>query len=93
MDTQSNGTEDTTEAIGMTSPAAQTPSLDPLRRVLVPVEKLTSRGTVVFRTTDNTMYARTEPGAPMHRVDRKVRGKKARAHDKLMRRLARVHGA
>ena len=71
----------------------QKPEIDPLRRVFVPRERMTSNGTIVFKTTDNLMYARQEEGAPMYRVDRKVRGKKARALDKQRRRELRKASA
>lgn len=61
------------------------PTIDPARRVLIPIERMTAKGTVVFRTTDNRVYARVEPGAPIHRAIPKTRGKKARAADKRQR--------
>lgn len=63
----------------------QKPAIDPLRRVLVPIEKKTSKGTIVFRTTDNRVYARVEEGGPMFRAVPKERGKHARALDKKQR--------
>lgn len=64
----------------------QKPTIDPLRRVFVPIEKRTAKGTIVFRTSDKTMYARLEEGGPIRRVVPKIRGKAARRADKLARR-------
>jgi len=57
--------------------------------VFVPIEKKTPKGTIVFRTTDNLVYARAQEGGPMFRAIPKVRGKAARAADKKQRRMAR----
>ena len=59
--------------------------LDPLRRVWIPVEKRTTAGTLVFKTSDNTLYARLESGA-IRRAHPKVKGKAARRADKERRR-------
>jgi hypothetical protein len=81
MDTQSRNTE------GQAPPVAKKPSIDPLRRVFVPIEHKTSRGTIVFRTTDNRMYARVVDGS-IRRAIPKQRGKSARRADKQQRRQA-----
>ena len=67
MDTQPHGA----------SAAVTTPSLDPLRRVFVPIEKRTLNGTLVFRTMDNQMYCRLASGS-IRRVTPKVNGKVAK---------------
>ena len=85
MSTQPNGAE------AHAAPAALKPPLDPLRRVFVPIEQKTPKGTIVFRTTDNLVYARAQEGGPMYRAIPKVRGKAARAADKRQRRMARQH--
>jgi hypothetical protein len=53
------------------------PSIDPLRRVFVPIERKTPAGTWVFRTLDREMYARAGDGS-IRRVTPKVNGKVAR---------------
>lgn len=62
--------------------ADQQPPLHPLRRVFIPIERKTSAGTSVFRTTDNEMYCRADDGS-IRSVNKKMNGKKAR---KLRRR-------
>lgn len=101
MDTQTHGTEgnptlsvgpsaDTAARVPVsTPPADQQPPLDPLRRGFFPIERKTKNGTVVFQTLDKVMYARVDEGLPMYRVDKKVRGKAARADDKRQRRAQR----
>lgn len=51
--------------------------IDPLKRVFVPVEKRTEKGTTVFRTLDKQVYARLEDGSIRRAVPR-VRGKAAK---------------
>ena len=63
--------------------ADQQPSIDPLRRVFVPIEKRTPAGTLVFRTSDKTLYFRASDGSIRHSTP-KVNGKQARK----MRRMA-----
>lgn len=70
--------------------AATSLPIDPLRRVFVPIEQRTPRGTIVFKTHDNRVYARREEGGPMYRAIPKVRGKAARRHDKQQRRLMKM---
>lgn len=53
------------------------PIIDPLRRVFVPKEAKTSKGTVVFRTLDFQVYARLPDGS-IRRSKPKVNGKAAR---------------
>lgn len=65
------------------------PAIDPLRRVFIPVERVMQNGTIVFRTQDSTVYVRAKEGGPMLRAVPKIRGKKARAHDKQQRRALR----
>lgn len=62
--------------------------IDPLRRVFVPRETRTPKGTLVFRTMDDCLYARTDDGA-IRRAYPKARGKSARAVDKANRRMLR----
>lgn len=57
--------------------ADQQPSIDPLRRVFVPIEKRTLNGTLVFKTHDKTIYARLDNGS-IRRAVPKVNGKVAR---------------
>lgn len=76
MDAQPNGN------------ARQQPPLDPLRRVFVPIERKTEKGTTVFRTTDKMIYARLTDGS-IRRAVPKARGKSARRADKEQRRAAR----
>ncbi len=52
------------------------PPIDLLRRVFVPVEKRTAKGTV-FRTIDKTLYTRMKDGS-IRRVHPKTNGKAAR---------------
>ena len=58
-------------------PSAQPAPIDPLRRVFVPIEKRTEKGTMVFKTLDNTHYARLEDGS-IRRTTPKEHGKAAR---------------
>ncbi len=74
----------------MNETPVEKPIIDPLRRVFIPVEKRTSRGTIVFKTTDGRLYARVDEGMPMCRATPKIRGKKARALDKLARRKGKA---
>jgi hypothetical protein len=53
------------------------PSLDLLRRVFVPIERRTVKGTLVFKTQDGDMYARLADGS-IRRTHPKVNGKDAR---------------
>ena len=88
MGTQPNSTEGlSTESVA--PPAVQPPQLDPLRRVFVPLERRTSAGTIVFRTTDKELYCRVDEGMPMQRVNKKIRGKAARRASKIARRMER----
>lgn len=89
MDTPSHDTE------GVKPPVVKTPEIDPLRRnidplkrVFVPIEKRTSKGTLVFRTLDGDIYARLDDGS-IRRARKKVNGKVARKQ----RAKARMHGA
>ena len=59
-----------------TAPSPQSP-IDPLRRVFVPIEKRTEKGTLVFRTTDKELYFRAPDGS-IRRAQPKVHGKDAR---------------
>ena len=59
--------------------------INPLRRVFIPIEKRTSNGTIVFRTTDKQMYVRLADDS-IRRATPKLRGKAARRADKLARR-------
>lgn len=68
----------------VTTASNQKPSIDPLRRVFVPIEKRTPNGTWVFKTTDQTMYFRAPDGS-MRRVQPKVNGKDARRARRLQR--------
>lgn len=61
----------------------ETPALDPLKRVFVPIEK---HG--VFRTTDREVYVRLFTGQIVCATP-KVRGKAARKADRAQRRLLR----
>jgi len=61
--------------------------IDPLKRWFVPIEKRTSKGTMVFRTLDGDVYARLTDGS-IRRANPKVRGKSARRADKIARRKA-----
>jgi hypothetical protein len=61
--------------------------LDPLRRVLVPIEKRTANGTIVFRTTDKEVYFRHTDGS-IRRASLKVNGKEARKARRLSRLLS-----
>lgn len=63
-------------------------SIDPLRRVFIPIEKRTANGTLVFRTHDHEMYARLGDGS-IRRVTPKVNGKQARKQRHRDRRLAK----
>jgi hypothetical protein len=57
--------------------ADQRPSIDPLRRVFVPIERETADGTTVFRTTDRELYMRHTDGS-IRSVQKKTNGKVAR---------------
>ena len=87
MDTQPRNTEGSPSQ-NDAPPVAQTPSLDPLRRVFVPIERRTANGMLVFRTTDKRLYARLDNGS-IRRAIAKVRGKAARRADKQARRAPR----
>jgi hypothetical protein len=67
---------------------AQTPEIDPLRRIFVPREARTSNGTIVFRTTDGDLYTRHTDGS-IHRAHKKVNGKAARRQRAEVRRAKR----
>jgi hypothetical protein len=60
----------------------QQSSIDPSRRVFVPIEKRTAKGTIVFQTLDKQVYARLESGE-IRRATPKIHGKEA----KRLRRL------
>lgn len=62
------------------------PEIDPLRRVFVPKETRTSKGTLVFRTMDGDVYARLGDGS-IRRATPKVNGKKARRDRQRARRI------
>ena len=55
----------------------QQKSIDPLRRVFIPVEKRNLDGTYSFKTHDKQSYVRLEDGS-IRRVSPKVNGKVAR---------------
>ncbi len=57
--------------------ASQERPIDPLRREYVPIEKKTSKGTIVFRTQDKEMYVRLADDS-IRRVTPKVNGKVAK---------------
>lgn len=57
--------------------ANQVKDVDPLRRWRVPREVTTSKGTIVFRTMDNAVYARLKDGS-IRRATPKVNGRVAR---------------
>jgi hypothetical protein len=78
MDTQPRDTED------RASPVAQKPTLDPLRRVFVPIEKRDVHGRWTFNTSDGERYTRDEHGV-IRNIRVKVNGKVAR---KMRRRLS-----
>ena len=65
------------DRLATTAAPSQQSHIDPLRRILIPIERRTSNGTLVFRTTDNEMYVRLENGS-IRRVTPKVNGKVAR---------------
>ena len=74
MDTNSNAT---TEALQPISSSVNEP-LDPLRRVLVPIEKRMTNGNWVFRTSDNVRYIRMDNTGVIRRAQPKVNGKLAK---------------
>ena len=61
------------------------PSIDPLRRVFVPIERVTPNGTTVFGTHDREVYVRLEDGS-IRRARLKLRGKAARKAERRTRR-------
>lgn len=66
----------------VTTPTGQRPvdqerPIDPLRRVFVPRETKTAKGTIVFRTHDDDVYLRLDDGS-IRRAHPKVNGKLAR---------------
>jgi hypothetical protein len=67
---------------------AQTPEIDPLRRVFVPKECKTSKGTTVLRTLDGVVYARVADGS-LRRARKKINGKVARKQRAEVRRAQR----
>lgn len=79
MEQQPHDTEGKAEA---TPPVVQKPEIDPLRRVLVPIERVNQYGITTFRTTDRQEYYRGRGGAIRRRFP-KVNGrlaKKTRRH-------------
>lgn len=58
--------------------------LDPLKRVFVPIERVTAKGTRVFKTTDGDIYARLSDGS-IRRAHPKVNGKIARRARRMSR--------
>ena len=61
----------------MDSRLAEKPSLDPLRRVFVPVERRMTNGLMAFRTTDGESYVRLMDGS-IRRAAPKVNGEQAK---------------
>lgn len=53
--------------------------IDPLRRVWIPIEHLTSEGTHVFRTHDEVAYRRSADGA-IRRITKKLK-RRRNGHD------------
>lgn len=76
-------------AVVITGPDAadQQSPIDPLRRIWVPRETKTSKGTIVFRTLDGDVYARLADGS-IRRAIPKVNGKEARRARQRVRRGA-----
>ena len=56
------------------------PEIDPLHRVWIPIEHLTSEGTYVFRTHDKVAYRRSADG-PIRRITKKSNKKERNARD------------
>ena len=54
------------------------PSLDPLRRVFVPIEKRDMHGVWHFATVDSDRYTRDPTTGVIRRVQPKVNGKRAK---------------
>ena len=65
--------------------ADQRPSIDPLRRVFVPIERKTANGTTVFRTTDGEVY--------MRHVDGSIRRSRPKVNGKIAKKMRRKAGA
>jgi len=59
------------------------------RQVFVPRETRTSKGTLVFRTTDNDVYCRLVDGS-IRRANPKVNGKVARKARAKLRRMTQA---
>ena len=51
--------------------------IDPLRRILVPIEKRMTNGNLTFRTSDSDQYIRTSDGV-IRRKHPKINGKIAK---------------
>ena len=66
----------------------QRPSIDPLRRVWVPIEKRDAHGDFTFRTSDGEKYYRDEQGVIRHATVRQ-NGKMARKLRSLKRKAGR----
>lgn len=65
------------------------PTIDPLHRVFVPIEKRTASGDWRFRTTDNTRYTRHHPtGQIVHADPQPSRSKKERRRRRQQQREA-----
>jgi hypothetical protein len=53
------------------------PTTDLLRRVFIPIERRTVKGTFVFKTMDGELYVRLDDGS-IRRARPKINGKQAR---------------
>ena len=84
MDTQPK--DDTASAIDQRNPEYL------LRRSFVPKEFKTAKGTIVFRTTDDEVYARLADGS-IRRAHPKANGKDARKARALARKVQVVKRA
>lgn len=65
-------------------PSANGPAIDPLRRIIVPIEKRMTDGNLTFQTSDRDRYIRTPDGV-IRRAAPKVNGKRARKARQLAR--------
>lgn len=59
-----------------------------LKRIFIPIERRTAKGTLVFCTSDKEIYARLDDGS-IRRTTSKVKGKAARRANKAARRKSR----
>lgn len=73
----------------MSTQPSETQQIDPLRRVFVPVEKVTAAGTTVFCTSDREVYVRLSDGS-IRNSRKKINGKDVRKARTAARRMSQL---